>query len=119
MDGINPANILLPAGVGWSDPDLPLTRARQSAGVQAQKWEEEWWARKNALRAAAAAVASAAATASTPAPAPAPAPVPVPSPAPAPPVYSTAGRSYDDPLDLTESDYWVHAEWEWYDEGVV
>jgi len=55
--------------------------------------------------------------AAAPAPAPASAPVP-PACAPAPARHREPipGSSFEAPMDLTESDYLVHAEWEWYDE---
>ena len=49
-------------------------------------------------------------------PAPAPAPVP-PASAPALAREPIPGSCASAPLDLSVGDGWVHAEWEWYDEG--
>ena len=52
------------------------------------------------------------------------APVPAPTPAPVPPASAPAlarepipGSCASAPLDLSVGDGWVHAPWEWYDEG--
>ena len=56
------------------------------------------------------------ATAAAPVPAPAPAPVP-PASAPALAREPIPGSCACAPLDLSVGDGWVHAPWEWYDEG--
>ena len=55
---------------------------------------------------------------------PALAAAPVSAPAPVPPASAPAlarepipGSCASAPLDLSVGDGWVHAEWEWYDEG--